>query len=170
VIVLTCWLYIYALLWLAAWTLIAVVFAGWSPVVVTSDSMTPLIRSGDLVLLDDNAADLDEGTVIAFEREDQLVTHRIVDVWADGSYRTRGDANDGPDAEPIDPADVVGNGRLLVPVIGAPLVWVEQGRLPLALAWFLLTIGAIVVATTATPRFRSRTETPDGAHPERMTP
>ncbi len=75
---------------------------------VTGSSMSPFIRSGDLVTLiprDRRAIRL--GDVVAFLRAGrQLVFHRVVGL-GDGELLTRGDATAGSDA-PVPAGEVVG--------------------------------------------------------------
>ncbi|WP_440899357.1 signal peptidase I, partial [Actinosynnema sp.] len=90
---------------------------GWRPVVVTSGSMGPLVRPGDVVLLDP-APDREPlvGDVVVYSRSGApSVMHRVVGRDDDGRYRTRGDANPTPDAAPVAPEDVLGRVRGLVP-------------------------------------------------------
>jgi signal peptidase I len=105
--------------WLAAWVLIPSVVLGWTPVAITSGSMTPLIRPGDVVVLDPDA-EIGPGSVVTVERGPGRVTHRVVSQRADGTWLTRGDANASADRETVRSEDVVGVGRLVVPVIGYP--------------------------------------------------
>lgn len=142
------WLYLYAVLWLGAYTVLSTMVFGWSPVLVTGGSMRPGIAPGDLVLLADVEGLAGRGSVLTFEaadRGDALVTHRVEAVTPDG-YRTRGDANATADPELVDPADVVGVGRLLVPVLGRPVLWFHsQQWLPLGV-WLAGTSVALVLA------------------------
>jgi hypothetical protein len=92
---------------------------GWTPVAITSGSMAPLIRPGDVVVLDPDA-EIAPGSVVTVDRGPGRVTHRVVSQRADGTWLTRGDANASADREPVHPEDVVGVGRLVVPVIGYP--------------------------------------------------
>jgi signal peptidase I len=123
--------------WLGLWASAPLV-AGWAPVAITSGSMQPTIRPGDVVVAAPHPrAPLEPGDVIVFAdaRLGGLVTHRIIDVADDGSYTTRGDANRSPDPSPVAPDDVVGVGRLLVPLAGTPAVWAARGQHPLVAGW-----------------------------------
>lgn len=145
--------YLWLLLWLAVWVAVPALVIGWEPVLITSGSMGPTISSGDLVLLAEPPEDelLAPGTVITYRDPtvaSGLTTHRIDGVREDGLYRTRGDANEAPDAAPVAPADVVGVGRLLVPLVGLPLQWL-RGDLTTFLLFLGGTLATIVVATTS---------------------
>lgn len=136
--------YLAAAAWLLWWVLLAAVVPAWTPVVITSGSMAPSIRTGDVVVAADVArSDLDVGAVIVFgDRSGALTTHRIASVGDDGTYRTKGDANVVEDSAGVAPDHVVGRGRLLVPAVGWPLVWFGQRRwIPLG-AWAVASVAA----------------------------
>lgn len=98
--------------------------------VVLSGSMEPALSPGDVVVVYGvSPAAVEEGDVITYQRDDQdvVVTHRVVEVVRsdDGQrlFRTRGDANEEPDAEPV-PADAV-TGRIpavTLPIVGSTLL------------------------------------------------
>ena len=109
---------------------------GWTSVVITSGSMSPPFRIGDVVVASPHdGRGLAPGTVVVFSDPTRsgLLTHRIESTNPDGSYVTKGDANLRPDSTPLRPEQVVGVGRFIVPLIGLPLVWYWAG------AWGELT-------------------------------
>lgn len=120
--------------------------AGWKRVVLTSDSMTPLIQPGAVVLAKkDVSHPVAVGAVLVFTTPDGpgLITHRVVEVLPDG-YRTKGDANTVTDVAPVTHDKVVGQGVLLVPFVGTPALWVQQGHPERAAAAVL--IGLLLAA------------------------
>lgn len=144
-------------LWVIAWLLLAVLLPtaglGWSPMVITSGSMQPLIRPGDVVL-SAAAEELRPGQVITYEdpaREGTLTTHRVLSVNEDGTLRTQGDANATPDSTPVLRDSVLGRGRLLVPMVGLPLVWLSGGTVLFGL-WAVVTAISVAVVTGASGR------------------
>lgn len=145
--------YLWLLLWLVVWAAVPALVIGWQPVLITSGSMGPGISAGDLVLLTDHPEDelLGPGAVITYTDPmvvGGLITHRIDGVREDGLYRTRGDANEKPDPDPVHPDDVVGVGRMLVPLVGLPVLWLRADMASFGL--FLAgTLAAAVAATTA---------------------
>lgn len=108
--------------------LLVLVVASLSPVVqiayATSGSMEPAIPTDSLYVVDTLDEQPEQGDILLYESTDGgRVTHRVVDVTADGGYITKGDANDAPDqtrdAEAVRPEQVIG----VVPtVLGGPLV------------------------------------------------
>lgn len=108
---------------LGAWAL------GYQPVVVTSGSMGPAIRVGDVVITRDAPADDELGTQTVVTYDDpstgEQVLHRIIEVTPDG-YRTKGDANASADAEIVHPTAVRGAGLVLAPYVGYAAVWVQD--------------------------------------------
>jgi signal peptidase I len=140
---LACSFVVAVMAWLAVWGLGSALTLGWSTLAITSDSMAPAIRRGDLLLAAPHTgAGLGPGTVVVFEEpgSGSLVSHRIVAVNLDGTYSTRGDANRGLDSTPLRPEQVVGVGRLLVPLVGLPLVWAWSGQWLHLGAWATLTV------------------------------
>lgn len=98
------------------------ILVGWTPVVITSGSMTPMVQPGDIVVTSpvDDPATLALGDVVTYRRpgNDRRVTHRIHSIGDDGVLRTKGDANQHPDSDPLTSDRVEGRGRLLVPYAG----------------------------------------------------
>ncbi len=145
------------LVWSLVWAIVAPLFFGWSPVAVTSGSMEPLIATGDIVFVSaSDGQDLEPGTVIVFEdpASGGRLTHRIVDTTPDGDYVTRGDANGRLDSTPVAPDQVEGVGRMIIPALGLPIVWVErQEWLLLALALLATLVAAWVARWALLARF-----------------
>lgn len=93
--------------------------------VVRSNSMSPAIGAGSVVFVDDVSIDeIGEEDVITFESggsAENRVTHRVVEVIeSDGArqFRTKGDANDDPDADLVNSNQVVGKVSFSLPLIG----------------------------------------------------
>ncbi len=147
VVTLATWAYLSTLAGLCVWVLLGM-SASWEPVTVTSGSMGSSLRPGDVLMVDEPRSDmLAQGAVILFEAPSgELVTHRIEAVEDDGTLVTRGDANGSPDASRVSPDDVRGVGRMIVPLIARPLVWMGDGDFAPLVAFALLTIGALILA------------------------
>ncbi|WP_113700670.1 signal peptidase I [Nonomuraea lactucae] len=117
---------------LLVWSQLPAVLPGWRTSVILTGSMGPQIRPGDVVLFAQRPAHtIKAGAVVLFPhptRPDRLLSHRVHEVRRDGKIITAGDANARPDATPLDPRDVLGQGRLRVPWIGLPVVWWQRGE------------------------------------------
>ncbi len=128
---------------MAGITAVLSISEGMGPVVITSDSMRPSITTGDLVIGRpyDGSWSLGANTVVTFRNAARsgLITHRIVRSNEDGSYETKGDANAQSDSTPVFASDIEATGRFVVPLIGQPTVWAENGEWPkLALTTLLI--------------------------------
>lgn len=149
---LICWFYLSIVACLVIWVIVVRLLVGWSPMVVTTGSMQPAINPGDIVMSgapDDGGQGLEVGTVITFAdpvRPGGLLTHRIARVNDDGTYATRGDANTVTDSYQVKPQDVRSVGRLLIPAVGLPRVWVDRGDLLMLGLWVTGTLLALWAA------------------------
>lgn len=130
---------------LAVVALLPMIIPGYTSSAITSGSMMPKLRPGDVVIaVDQGDTPIAVGTIIVFEDpvRGDLVAHRVVGINADGTYATKGDANGVVDITPVPGEYVRGVGRWVVPYVGLPRVWLTDGRwIPL-----LLTIAAAVAA------------------------
>lgn len=92
--------------------------------VVLSGSMEPAISPGDAVVVKDvDPGSIESGSVITFVRAEgeTPITHRVVEVLdrEDGlAFRTAGDANEGPDPEPVPAENVTGEVWFVLPYVG----------------------------------------------------
>ncbi len=132
----------YLLLWISVLPLVL----GWTPVVILSDSMSPSVATGDIVLSESpDFGALRPGMVIVFDDPTGRgsITHRIVEVTPEGEFVTKGDASRRADSTPVPPALIRGVGRILIPSVGRPLLWANQGQW-LNLAMFSLLAGLMV--------------------------
>ena len=99
-------------------------FLGYTPVIVSSGSMSPEFEVTDLVIVKapEDAASLEDGTVICYLSGNSLVTHRIIgqETASDGLmvYITQGDANNAPDRTRVDPSQIVGVYQTHIPELG----------------------------------------------------
>lgn len=128
---------------LAVIAVLPMVVPGYTSASITSGSMQPKLRPGDVVIAVGNGgAGIKIGTIVVFEdpARGDLVTHRIVGVNDNGSYITKGDANGINDAQAVPPGNVRGTGKWVVPYVGLPRVWIAHGE------WLLLTLTVIATA------------------------
>lgn len=139
---------------LTVWALAPAAF-GMTPVLITSGSMQPHVSTGDVVVIGgDVDHPVDIGSVVTFRDpagSGQLITHRVTDHHDDGSYQTHGDANSTPDSTPVPREHVEGAGRLLVPAVGLPALWLRTGELGLFAVWAAVTVAALAGAFMPAP-------------------
>lgn len=88
----------------------------WKPVRVAGGSMRPALSPGDLVIVDVRARALSNQIALLRSPRHGLVLHRVIATEADGSVRTRGDANTIPDFDSLPATAVVGPVVLVAPV------------------------------------------------------
>jgi signal peptidase len=99
---------------------------------IGSDSMRPLISTGDVVVVDKHygaAANIALGSIIAFKHEGKIITHRLIDIKHTSSglhLQTKGDNNQDTDAWVVSESEVVGVVRFQLPLIGLPTVWLDR--------------------------------------------
>lgn len=99
---------------------------GATPYTVLTGSMRPTYAPGTMVVVRPvDAERIGPGDVVTYQLESgrpEVVTHRVVAVGvaADGERRltTQGDANGGPDPEPVRPVQVRGTVVYAVPLLG----------------------------------------------------
>jgi signal peptidase len=130
---------------LAVMAVVPMIIPGYTSASITSGSMMPTLRVGDVVIaVDHNDTKIAPDTVVVYEepRRHDLVTHRVVSVNPDGSYITKGDANGVNDPAPIPAANIRGKTQWIVPFVGLPRVWATQHR------WTLLILTIAVTAMT----------------------
>ncbi|MEU9372583.1 signal peptidase I [Streptomyces sp. NPDC048255] len=110
---------------------VAAVAWGWSPSVVVSGSMEPALSRGDVVAVQPvGAHSVGGGAVIAFHDDThggRLTTHRAIERQGT-TYVTKGDANRGPDTMPVTPDKLEGVVAAVIPWVGVPWLWQEDGR------------------------------------------
>ena len=102
--------------------------------VVTSDSMSPEIDGGDVVIVTERSPDrIEEGDVITFAPpgdDDRRTTHRVVEIQEEDGERqfiTQGDANDNPDPQPVTGDRVIGEVTLTSPYFGRFIAFAQTG-------------------------------------------
>jgi len=92
---------------------------GYTPYIVMSGSMAPTISVGSVVYIDNKDTDVEVGDIIAFEGDSgAMVTHRVYATNPDGTYATKGDANDVIDVKPLSQDRIRGTYKRSIPTIG----------------------------------------------------
>lgn len=92
--------------------------------VVLTGSMQPKIPVGSVIYAQKQNS-YNNGDVIAFGSGNNTVTHRIVNVKNDGSYITRGDANNTNDANPVFTKDILGKQIFSLPYLGKLIIFLK---------------------------------------------
>jgi signal peptidase len=140
---------------LVLWSL-APMALGWKASVVTTGSMLPDVKPGDVVLVDP-AGTPKRGSVVLVNDPDVptgRVAHRVVAVNADGTPTTKGDANPTQDSTRRARADVVGVARLLVPTAGRLALLRTQPTRDVQVWAAITLIAALTFAFTHRPAAR----------------
>ena len=97
---------------------------GVTSMIVLSGSMSgdapDHIEVGDMIITTTvKAEDLKVGDVITYmENGTTTVTHRIIGINEDGSFRTKGDANNAEDRESVKPENLIGKFVFRIPKLG----------------------------------------------------
>lgn len=105
----------------------------YKPIAIMSNSMSPTFGRGSVVIskkVGKKYDEIKEGDVIEFQTTKGVVVHRVVSInkSKDGKYIfiTKGDANKTNDKIAIEEDQVVGIGKLYIPYIGYPSVFVAE--------------------------------------------
>lgn len=104
--------------------------------IVLSGSMNPTIKTGSMVLIDTHKENHEVGDVITYKIEDQLVTHRIVEIKNE-MYRTKGDANSTPDFNLITKKQILGNVIFVIPGLGYLISFIQSKQIIIILICLL---------------------------------
>jgi signal peptidase len=107
--------------------------------VVRSDSMQPALKTGDMVIIGSPGSfltpEIEPGEIITYERNNDLVTHRIVSMEGDTIY-TKGDNQEEPDPWTVSRFfEVKGSYIFHIPYIGLVSNFIQTRA-----GWFLCII------------------------------
>ena len=121
------------------------------PMIVLTDSMYPVIESGDLIIC--NTADADEirvDDVISFYDPmgsgTSVVTHRVLEVVDEGgkiSFRTKGDNNNAEDTALVPAENLIGIYKSRIPKVGHVAMFMQTtpGLIVCCVCPILLLVG-----------------------------
>jgi len=130
-------------------TVLVPLAAGWSTMTVMSNSMGPTVAAGDVVAFSAyDGSPLSQDTIILFDdptRENSSLTHRVVGLNSDGTYETKGDANQGSDSTRVPVESIVGVARMVSPYSGLPYFWLKTGQYMWLAGWILFTAAAAML-------------------------
>ena len=102
---------------------------------IASGSMHPAFDRGCIVIIEqvndkyDNYNKLNEGEIIAYRTEKNIIVHRLIRIVNTGDeliYYTKGDANSDEDDYLIKKENIIGMVRFKIPYIGYPTVWFSE--------------------------------------------
>jgi len=103
--------------------------------IVRSGSMAPALGVGDVVIVQPLERMPDIGDIITYEKQGQIITHRVVKIEDAANIMVKGDANQGPDPWRVQLSEVRGKVTLHIPYLGYFFAFVRQPS-----GWFLLVI------------------------------
>lgn len=97
--------------------------AGFTSMIVMSGSMSgdapDHIEVGDMIIVKKvNTDNLQIGDVVAFSEGKTTITHRIAALNEDGTFTTKGDANNAEDQKPVKKEQIIGKYLFRIPKLG----------------------------------------------------
>ena len=98
-------------------------------IAVASGSMSPNIKIGDIVVVDQKFDEINVDDVIAYKKDKVIIVHRVVkkiNYRDEYLYYTKGDANNNIDDFVIEEDMIVGKVTTKIPFIGYPTVWLYK--------------------------------------------
>ena len=123
---------------------------GYSPYVVLSGSMEPKVPTGAIAYTNTSDHNVAVGDIVSYTvqgvdqyEEDIMVLHRIVGQREDGSWITKGDANDTEDGVIVKPEMIVGKYAFNIPMLGFVMAKVSKKVQILVFFW---TIGLVILS------------------------
>ncbi len=136
-------------------------FAGYSPLIVLSDSMVPTIYDGDLIIVkkvDPQEVKVDD--VISFKEDQAVITHRIIAMETTTlgklQFTTKGDANNTEDIKKVSEEDLVGEYILRVPGVGTVAMFLQT---PAGMIIFVaIPLAIFIIYDILSRRSRSKKE------------
>ena len=130
-------------------------------VAVESDSMVPTFAKGDILVLQGASPDMIAvGDIIVFSPPGQRVpvVHRVIARNPDGTFQTKGDANDRqlPYETDIQPNEVHGRMLFVIPILGWVKLSVTQYAIPNWPLVLFAAAAAYIVVYVLPPALRKR--------------
>lgn len=122
---------------------------GFKGYVVVSGSMEPEIFPGDFIFVKTGAyTDIKEKDIITFIVNDEIVTHRAVEITEEGII-TQGDANNVEDERKVKSDDFIGTYMIRLPYFGYFIVWLQKPLVFISLCILLAgyLIGIYIIDT-----------------------
>jgi signal peptidase len=89
------------------------------PTVILTGSMEPVLFPGDIALIKKtDGKDVGVGDIVQYWTGQIFIIHRIIEIDANGEFRTKGDNNSAPDSKPVRPEQVRGKMVGAIPKLG----------------------------------------------------
>jgi signal peptidase len=96
---------------------------------VMSDSMSPAISAGDMVVIKTlNSDEINVGDIVTYAPRTYgiVITHRVIDIDENGNFVMKGDANEKNDISDIKPEQVIGRCESIIPYFGYVAHYIRQ--------------------------------------------
>lgn len=105
----------------------------YKPTSIMSNSMSPLIKRGDIVILEEKSLEelnnLKKYDIISYRLKNIIVIHRIIAIEKHNNnilYITKGDNNNMADKEKVKPEQINGVVKFKIPKLGYPSIWLNE--------------------------------------------
>jgi len=99
-------------------------------IAIASNSMAPVYKRGDAIVYEKVYVDnLEVGDILAFQKDNIIVTHRIVKIWKQGDdyyFTTKGDNNNTEDVFKPKSENVLGRVKFVFKYIGYPTILINE--------------------------------------------
>lgn len=140
-------------------------FLGIQSFVVLSGSMQPTLPVGSVIYTQQQTT-YQKGDIIAFKEGDVNVTHRIIKVNRDGSFSTRGDANNATDSKAVIKSNILGKNVFFLPYLGKAIIFLKTPLGFFSIVFFPISVFIILelwnlkgeIEKEAEKRFRKKLE------------
>ena len=106
---------------------------GYGLYMVRSESMTPTINMGDLIISGPVNGEINEGDIITYELKGELVTHRVHSTGE--TIITKGDAVEDPDPWTVKGSSIQGVYLFKIPYVGYATSFIQT-----KVGWFITII------------------------------
>lgn len=115
---------------------------GFRTYTVLSGSMKPKIKPGDVVVVSNkNKEKLKKNDIITFKEDEDVITHRIVDI-KNNEYITKGDNNNFIDHFVVPSENVIGKVLFHIPKIGYAIEFLSR---PLIAALGMVVLAILII-------------------------
>ena len=100
--------------------------------IIVSDSMSPEIKKGDIVIIKQTPeSHIKQGDIVTYERDGEYITHRIYEIKVYGetkTYITKGDNNPVCDEGEVEFSDIKGVKISKIPLVGLFIIEISKQK------------------------------------------